>query len=57
MPTTRSGGAGAAEEKEAETVNPNTEEVLNWHKPHATVKKVKAVLTSNAAGVPKEHKV
>ena len=57
MPTTRSGGAGAAEEKEAETANPNTEEVLKWHKAHATVKKVRVVLTSNAAGVSKEHKV
>ena len=54
-PTTRSGGAG--EEKGGDSINLDTESVLGWHRVHPHVKKVRLTLSSNAAGVSKDHKV
>ena len=57
MPPRATRSAGAAEEKEGNSTNLNIESVLSWHRAHPHVKKVKVMISSNAAGVSKDYKV
>ena len=43
--------------KEGDSTDLDNESVLNWHRAHQHVKKVKVMLSSNAGGVPKDYRV
>ena len=43
--------------KEGDSTDLDIESVLNWHRAHQHVKKVKVMLSSNAGGVPKDYRV